>query len=699
MSLNFYANEEDREKEESLNNYWDIFVDYVMESPNLSDALNQMFTSAGVNSNDIDDLVKDIISKSEEKIGKTFKEIKMKYSNITEDDAIIICSYTCESKNPNFSPYRLLNTNMVSKNRKHGVQNISKYLFILLKSLRKLKRYYPDSKNKYLYRCIRHKVNLLIDPKDKTLVPYIEGNTKTFWGFTSTSPNIKMSYSFLDKQEEMKSGTRFTLTGNVWGYDITLFNYYDEEEVLLEPERKFIIDEAKPEVNEIIDIRCEILETPLVLFENSEPDSITIRYFIDDKCRENKSIKIFGKYFVSNNSTSFIFFSTSKLKILYEDKECKLKSEIDLKKIKSKKYLDIKLKGINELRDLSYMFYDCRTLFFLPNFSKLDTTKIKAMNNMFHGCSSLYSLPDISKWDTSNVTNMSSMFHGCSSLSSLPDISKWDTSNVTDMSNMFCGTRLDSLPDISEWNTSKVTKMNELFSFCGYLKSLPNISKWDTSQVTDMYRLFYCCKSLKSLPDISVWKTSKVTKMKSMFGNGTSVKLNNLPFFKRAKSELSSIPDISKWDTSKVTDMSKMFSQCYSLTSLPDLSKWDTSNVKNINHMFYACENLTSLPDISKWKTNKIKDMNHAFCHCKSLKSLPDISKWDTSKVTSMKYMFYNCESLSSFPNIYKWDVSKVDDFSGMLYGCKSSLSDSLLNNLSNWSNYLFEPDKGCLIF
>jgi len=38
-----------------------------------------------------------------------------------------------------------------------------------------------------------------------------------------------------------------------------------------------------------------------------------------------------------------------------------------------------------------------------------------------------------------NITNMSKMFYGCSSLSSMPDISKWITNNVTNMSFMFYG--------------------------------------------------------------------------------------------------------------------------------------------------------------------------------------------------------------------------------------------------------------------
>ena len=48
------------------------------------------------------------------------------------------------------------------------------------------------------------------------------------------------------------------------------------------------------------------------------------------------------------------------------------------------------------------------------------------MSDMFYKCSSLLSLPDISKWNTNNITNMSVMFYECSSLSCLPDISKWN---------------------------------------------------------------------------------------------------------------------------------------------------------------------------------------------------------------------------------------------------------------------------------
>ena len=103
-----------------------------------------------------------------------------------------------------------------------------------------------------------------------------------------------------------------------------------------------------------------------------------------------------------------------KCKIIYEEEEYELKEyleDID-EEYDNKKEFEIKLKGINNITDMSHMF---------------------------DGCEALSSLPDISKWNTSNVTDMSSMFDGCNSLSSLPDISKWNTSNVNEMSGMFDG--------------------------------------------------------------------------------------------------------------------------------------------------------------------------------------------------------------------------------------------------------------------
>jgi len=59
------------------------------------------------------------------------------------------------------------------------------------------------------------------------------------------------------------------------------------------------------------------------------------------------------------------------------------------------------------------------------------------MNNMFYNCKSLFSLPNISKWNIENVNDLSFLFCKCSSLLDLPDISKWNTKNVTDIHGLF----------------------------------------------------------------------------------------------------------------------------------------------------------------------------------------------------------------------------------------------------------------------
>ncbi len=76
MSLHFYNEKEDHLKEESINNYKDEFLEYIKEPPNLYKALNQMFTKSGATEEYSNELINDIISKTEEIINKNWNEIK-----------------------------------------------------------------------------------------------------------------------------------------------------------------------------------------------------------------------------------------------------------------------------------------------------------------------------------------------------------------------------------------------------------------------------------------------------------------------------------------------------------------------------------------------------------------------------------------------------------------------------------------------
>ena len=169
--------------------------------------------------------------------------------------------------------------------------------------------------------------------------------------------------------------------------------------------------------------------------QNGE-DIITIIYKYN---LENK-IKIFDAHFVENNKNI--------CKIIYKDKEYELKSSFNIDN-NNKDIFSIKLKGINNISNASYMF---------------------------RGCNLLISLPDISKWNTSNVIDMSYLFDGASSLKSLPDLSKWNTENVTEMDYMFSGcSSLDYLPDITKWDTTSLIDIRSMLSYCSSLKSLPDL--------------------------------------------------------------------------------------------------------------------------------------------------------------------------------------------------------------------------------
>ena len=267
MSLYYYINNESVSKK-SINDYDYIFNGFITETPTLIEALMQMFTSSGVSGIKSKKLINEIMSKVNVHLNKKKNEICEEYPNISFEEAQIITSYTCELSNredSNYNIYKILNRNLVSEDRESGIKVIAKYLFIFLKSLRKLKRYYPNKESKYLYRCISTKVELNKDSFDKNKIPYLRGETKIFWAFSSASKYPQESYNFLGAEGNNKIGTIFTLTGDVWGYDISLFNVFNENEILLEPERKIKIKESIPPINDIIHVRCKILQTPIVL--------------------------------------------------------------------------------------------------------------------------------------------------------------------------------------------------------------------------------------------------------------------------------------------------------------------------------------------------------------------------------------------------------------------------------------------------
>ena len=151
--------------------------------------------------------------------------------------------------------------------------------------------------------------------------------------------------------------------------------------------------------NEKNNVKDNNIDEITIIYKNEKIENINeeLKKEMKSKLGEEMSKnKLFGERFIKNNKNN--------CKIIINGKEKELVSFYDIERLEENGILEIKLKGINNIKDMSFMF--C-------------------------GCLSLISLPDISKWNTNNIINMNGIFSGCSLLTKLPDISKWNIKNVT----------------------------------------------------------------------------------------------------------------------------------------------------------------------------------------------------------------------------------------------------------------------------
>ena len=203
------------------------------------------------------ELVELLTKKAEEKI----KEFDA--PGLTVEDITAIFCYTFEWDKERFgegeSPYRKLNNSLSVDRSNAALKKTRGFLFLLLQALRKLPRFVPE--DHILYRGLRTLVQTEPDPEFPERKPYAAGNEKTWWAFTSTTTSLEATQEFLGDRES----TLFVVSGNPWGYDISVFSDFPEEkEILLEPERKLRVTSVSRE-GQLITVNAEMLDTPLVL--------------------------------------------------------------------------------------------------------------------------------------------------------------------------------------------------------------------------------------------------------------------------------------------------------------------------------------------------------------------------------------------------------------------------------------------------
>lgn len=216
--------------------------------------MEQALFEAGLDRDRVDRIIKDC-----EDIATNVEQRKAIPKGLTKEDVAAITMYTYDLGSTDFeyNPYRLINK-ALSDGNKQDFDKIRGLLFLVMSSLRKLKRVEGET----LYRGIRRAIDL-----DN----YKEGDIIMWNGFSSTSPNMKTIQDFIDTKKTDKeengiaSGTLFIIEDG-WGYDIQPYSFFpNEREILIEPERCFRVHSVIEA--EMVVVKLSMVDTPLLLPE------------------------------------------------------------------------------------------------------------------------------------------------------------------------------------------------------------------------------------------------------------------------------------------------------------------------------------------------------------------------------------------------------------------------------------------------
>ena len=165
--------------------------------------------------------------------------------------------------------------------------------------------------------------------------------------------------------------------------------------------------------------------------------------------------QIFGKSFVKENKEN--------MELIINGEKKGLKDIIILEKGENNITVIIKKKITN----LSYMFYDCKSLKNIEELKYLNIFYCTNFSYMFSGCSSLSNIKSLEKWNVSNGNDFSFMFMGCSSLSEIKSLKNWNVSNGNNFSYMFNGCiSLSDIQSLKNWNVSNGKNFKYIFDGC-----------------------------------------------------------------------------------------------------------------------------------------------------------------------------------------------------------------------------------------
>ena len=129
-------------------------------------------------------------------------------------------------------------------------------------------------------------------------------------------------------------------------------------------------------LNGLLYLYSEINDENLEIELNYKLNNDNKEYEDNEEIEKKEKLPIFGKNFVENN--------IDKCKIIYNNEDngeneynlCEYINDID-DNFNSNDIIKIKLKGYNNITNMSFMFSECKSLSLLPDISKWNTSNVE----------------------------------------------------------------------------------------------------------------------------------------------------------------------------------------------------------------------------------------------------------------------------------------------------------------------------------
>ena len=390
-------------------------------------------------------------------------------------------------------------------------------------------------------------------------------------------------------------------------------------------------------------------------------------------------------------------------------------------------YIDWDPTDAKAVKDMSYMFQGCQSLFDLDLSHLTTSSDLNSTSCMFFGCSSLQTLRLSMEFNTEGVTSMSSMFRDCHSLAYFP-VEYFDVAYVTTMDGMFQNCYNVGVLDLFYWQTYSLKFADSMFENCYDLTTV-DLTLFDMTNIVSASDMFRGCMSLKYIVCEDDWSgIAGLSTSDNMFLNcaslvgGAGTPYNeghvNYSWARTDKGEgnegyfCATLPrlygvasdgsktltlyydckkdekgGVSNWSDSEAFNFKDKVTKVVLDPSVKDARPTSTKD------WFYLWSKLEEIEHLDYLNTSAVTDMQRMFSYCDRLKAI-DVSHFKTTNVTNMENMFEYCSvealALSSF------DTHNVTNMSGMFSGCINLTDLSLYNfNTGNVTDMGFLFD-GC---